>query len=346
MKLALLVSLLGLAVCGQAAQRKNKQQPQAKAQIPDFLKTDYFKLPADLEISIWAHSPQLMNPTNMDIDSKGRIWVTEGMNYRRSKLRPAGDRIVVLTDSNGDGKADKSQTFYQGKELSTPLGIAVIGNEIYVAVPPNIIKFTDVDGNGIFTPGKDKKEVFLSGFPNINHDHNLHSLTAGPDGDFYFNVGNAARWKVIGKDGRRMERDKKSSDGHVYVQGAAFRIRPDGTKLQVIGHNLRNSYEQVVTSTGDVFNNDNDDTESCRTSWLMRYGNAGFTSADGKRSWRADKRPGQPTPLAHWHQADPGVMPHGDIYGTGAPTGIAFYENGALPKKYRGLLISAEAARN
>ena len=52
---------------------------------------------------------------------------------------------------------------------------------------------------------------------------------------------------------------KPSADGHVYIGGATYRVRPDGTDLEVIGHNYRNSYEQTVTSFGDVFQNDNDD---------------------------------------------------------------------------------------
>ena len=124
-----------------------------------------------------------------------------------------------------------------------------------------------------------------------------------------------------------------------------MRIRPDGTGLEPIGHNFRNSYEQTVTSFGDVFQNDNDDPPACRTTWLMPYGNAGFSSADGKRSWRVDQRPGQSIRVAEWRQEDPGVMPAGDVYGNGAPTGIAYYENGAIDDIYPdGLLLSCESA--
>ena len=56
--------------------------------------------------------------------------------------------------------------------------------------------------------------------------------------------------------------------------------------------------------------------------------------------------PGQSIPTAEWRQEDPGVIPSGDVYGGGAPTGIVFNEGDGLGKKYRGLLLSAEAARN
>ena len=85
---------------------------------------------------------------------------------------------------------------------------------------------------------------------------------------------------------------------------------------------------------------------ACRTTWLMRYANAGYSSADGKRSWQADKRPGQSIPAAHWHQDDPGVIPYGDLYGAGSPTGMVVYEGDALGPRYRGMLLSCDAGRN
>ena len=63
---------------------------------------------AELEITLWADSPLLANPTNFDVDASGRIWVTEGVNYRRSKTRDGGDQVVVLEDTDLDGVADKS----------------------------------------------------------------------------------------------------------------------------------------------------------------------------------------------------------------------------------------------
>ena len=138
----------------------------------------------------------------------------------------------------------------------------------------------------------------------------------------------------------------RSDDGHVYVGGFSARMQPDGTGVEILGFNFRNSYEQTVTSFGDIFHNDNDDPPACRTSYLMEYGNFGFFSRDGKRYWQADRRPGQSIPTAEWRQEDPGVIPAGDVYGGGAPTGIVFNEGDGLGEKYRGLLLSAEAARN
>ena len=123
---------------------------------------------------------------------------------------------------------------------------------------------------------------------------------------------------------------KPSSDGQVYLGGVAFRVNQDGSGLRPIGHNFRNSYEQAVSSLGDVFQNDNDDPPASRTAWLMEYGNMGFTSRNGLRKWSSDKMTGQTTQVAEWRQEDPGVVPAGDVYG-GVPHWYSF-----LRKWYHG----------
>lgn len=321
---------------------------------PQLVPADNFDVPGDLEVTVWATSPMLLNPTNMDTDEYGRIWVTEGVNYRRHKdRRKEGDRVVVLQDTDRDGKADKSHTFVQDPELIAPLGIAVFDNQIVVSQPPHLIIYTDVDRDLKFDPKKDKRENLLSGFFGNNHDHSLHAVVAGPDGKWYFNHGNTGadftthdgvRYRIGGPywEGSKLS-GAKSDDGRVWTGGFAARMNPDGTGLTMIGHGFRNSYEHCVTSFGDVYQNDNDDPPACRTTWLMEGGFLGFFSRDGLRHWKADQRVGQTIPEAHWRQHDPGTLPPGDVYGRGSPTGIAFYEHGALPKKYNGLLLSAEA---
>ena len=309
-----------------------------------------------LEVTLWAQSPMFYNPANMDVDKDGRIWVAEGVNYRSHYDRkPEGDRIMVLEDTDGDGKADKEWPFVQEEFLRCPMGVAVIDNKVVVSMTPDMIVYTDVNRNLKFDPEIDKREVLLTGFNGRVHDHSLHSVTVGPDGQWYWNAGNcgaiftdrSGRTFRIGSSYMTKEAaGLKSDDGHVYVGGFTARMNPDGSMVQVIGHNYRNSYEQTITSFGDVFQNDNDDPPAARTTFVMEYGNAGFSSFDGQRSWGADRRPGQSTPIAEWRQEDPGTMPSGDVYGGGAPTGIAYYENGALGNKYQGMLLSCEPARN
>ncbi|MEN9632660.1 MAG: hypothetical protein RL077_1064 [Verrucomicrobiota bacterium] len=335
-----------------------------------YIPTDMFALPDDLEVTLWARTPLFRNPSNIDIDAQGRVWIAEAFNYRRHAGRdPEGDRIMVIEDTDGDGKADKSSVFVQEKSLLAPLGVAVIDNKIYVSCAPDLIVYTDVNRDGKFDPAIDKREVLLTGFDGRNHDHSLHSVTFGPDGKLYFNHGNAGA-KFTDRSGRTFrngshydpgksgggipQNDQRppeyagqaSDDGHVYVGGTAFRMNPDGTQVEPIGFNFRNSYEQTVTSFGDVFHNDNDDPPAARTSYLQEYGNLGFNSRTGVRSWSADKRPGQTTQIAEWRQEDPGTVSAGDVYGNGAPTGIVTYEGDELGAKWRGVLLSCETSRN
>ena len=321
----------------------------------DHYPADEFVLPDDLEVKLWAKSPLFYNPTNMDIDFKGRIWVAEGRNYRRKNTQPEGDRIMVVEDKDGDGTAESSHVFVQEKTFFSPLGIAVVDNKIIVSQPPDLIVYTDVNRNARFEEGIDQREVLLTGFSGANHDHSLHSVTVGPNGQYYFNHGNKGS-QVTDKDGWQLNAGSfygmkqisgtPSSDGQIYTGGVALRVNQDGTGMRPIGHNFRNSYEQAVSSLGDVFQNDNDDPQACRTTWLMEYGNLGFTSKNGLRNWRADQMPDQTTAVAEWRQEDPGVIPAGDVYGGGSPTGIAFYENGIMEDRFGGYIISCEPARN
>ncbi|WP_247237693.1 PVC-type heme-binding CxxCH protein [Telluribacter sp. SYSU D00476] len=323
--------------------------------------------PADLDVTLWAEAPLFYNPTNMDIDARGRVWVTEAVNYRdfntkpgeRLSHRPKGDRVVILEDKDGDGKAESSKVFVEDSLLTAPLGIAVIGNKVIVSCAPNLLVYTDEDGDD----RPDRREVLLTGFGGYDHDHSLHAVVAGPDGRWYFNTGNAGPHVVTDRSGWTLRSgslytggtpynkenggNMKSDDGRVWVGGLALRVNPDGTGLKVLGHNFRNSYELALDSYGNMWQNDNDDQViTCRTSFLPENGNAGYFSADGTRYWQADRRPGQDIFTSHWHQEDPGVMPAGDNTGAGSPTGVLYYEGDALGPQYRGTLLSCEAGRN
>jgi putative membrane-bound dehydrogenase-like protein len=345
-----------------------KQDPTGDARAPDTSKdlSERFWLPEGLEATLWAESPQLYNPTNIDIDAQGRIWVVEAVNYRdfnnppgERLNHPRGERIVILEDRDHDGRADTSKVFVQDEELTSPLGIAVLDDRVVVSSSPSIIVYRDTDGDD----KADRKEVFLTGFGGVDHDHGVHAVTAGPGGRWYFNTGNAGPHLVTDSSGWTLRAGSiytggtpyhtfnqpglVSDDGHIYTGGVALRIGRDGRGLEVLSHNYRNPYELAVDSYGRLWTNDNDDqVVACRTLWVMPHSNAGYFSANGTRTWKADRRPGQNNFTAHWHQEDPGVIPAGDNTGAGAPTGITVYESDRLGKEYRGMILSADAGRN
>lgn len=340
------------------------------------------ELGKDLKIEVWATSPLLYSPVAMDTDAQGRMWLTEGIEYSYTPVRwrvAAGKSIIVVSDTDGDGKADKSHVFVTEKFIRhAPLGIAVFDNKVVLSATPSIIIYTDVNRNAVFEPGIDKREVFLTGFRGGGHDHSLHAVVGSPSGQWYFSYGNCGA-DVRTKDGRRFISGSyyqnaramgvKSSDGHLYIGGLAMRINPDGTGLSVIGHNLRNTHDMAVNSFGDVHQNDNDDPPHCRATWLMEYGNLGYADLfDGGRSWQETAKSWEaigvgkgatPRPfdwsghsqrrnrhtLSHWRETYPGTIPPGTIYGSGSPVGAAFYEGDALGPNMRGTFLSCEMVR-
>lgn len=328
-----------------------------------------FAVAPGLEAFVWARSPLFFNPTSIDVDARGRVFVLEAVDYRAFNTKAArplwhdgGDRVVVLEDTDGDGAADASHVFVQDEDLVAPLGIAVVGNRVYVSCSPALLVYTDTDGDARFDPAVDRKERLLSGFGGFDHDHSLHAVVVGPDGRLHFPVGNAGPHVVTDRSGFTLRSGSfytggsphnatntpglASDDGRVWVGGLALRVGTDGRGLEVVGHNFRNPMGLAVDSFGNFWQSDNDDEISCRVSFLMEGGSGGYASSDGARSWSAERRPGQPIPVAHWRQEDPGVMPAGDVYGPGSPTGMAFYENGALGEEPLGLLLACEAGRN
>lgn len=327
-----------------------------------------------LKIEVWATSPQLFTPVTMDIDPKGRAWVVEGVDYGRGRTLGDGTSIVVISDTDGDGKADESHVFVAEPNVRTaPLGIGVFDNVIVLSATPDIIVYTDVDRDGKFDPKIDKREVFLTGFQGGGHDHTLHAVVGSPSGQWYFSYGNkGANIKTV--DGRHFVSNCyygnpaqcgiDSSDGHRYIGGAAMRINPDGTGLNVVGHNFRNTHDMVVNSFGDVYQNDNDDPSHCRATWLMEYGNLGYSDLiDGTKSWEEiaksweEQRPTDNDPpgyvavhgkgvirssASHWRENYPGTIPPGDVYGAGSPTGVTFIEGDELGAEFRGTYLACD----
>ena len=309
-----------------------------------------FEAPEGASVTLWAESPQLFNPTAIDVDPHGRVWVAEAVNYRRwggrnpGRDHSSGDRIVILEDTDGDGAADSSKVFVQDADLTAPLGICVLGSRVFVSCSPNIFVYVDEDGDDV----PERRETFLTGFGGFDHDHGVHSVVAGDDGWLYIAAGNAGPHIVTGADGFTVRSGSiytggspynsrnypglVSDDGQVWVGGIMLRVRPDGTGLAVIADNFRNQYEIARDAYGNLYTEDNDDdgNRGCRTVWIAEGADHGYFSADGSRSWRADQRPEQDTQTAHWHADDPGVVPTWTINGAGGPTGVCVYESGPL----------------
>ena len=310
------------------------------------------KVADGLDVALFASEPMMSNPTNMDIDDKGRVWITEGYNYRYNlhpgqPVKEAGDRILILEDTNGDGKADTSKVFYQDTLINAALGICVLGNKVIVSCSPYVFLLTDSNGDD----KADKKEVLFEGIGGYQHDHAIHAFTFGPDGKLYFNFGNAGDSIKDGHGNviRDTEGNAVNGSGKPYRQGMIFRCDMDGSNFEVLANNFRNNYEVAVDAFGNMWQSDNDDdgNRGVRINYILEYGNYGYTDEMTGAGWRSRRVNMEDSiPLQHWHLNDPGVVPNLLQTGSGSPTGMLIYEGDLLPEQFQGQMIHSDPGHN
>jgi putative membrane-bound dehydrogenase-like protein len=355
MKQALVGSILIAAALGASASEAKPERGYGREAALQELKK--MTTAEGVEVTLFASEPQLVNPANMDIDARGRVWITEGANYRLfqkwGKLRPDGDRIVILEDTSGDGAADNAKTFYQGDDVNTALGICVLGNKVIVSCSPKIMVFTDANGDD---KADGPPQILFNGMGGVDHDHGAHAFVFGPDGKLYFNMGNDGK-QLKTADGKEFVVDMAGNEvtgkGKPYRQGMVFRCNPDGSELETLGWNFRNNYEVSVDSFGTLWQSDNDDdgNKSVRINYVMEFGNFGYVDELSGAGWgdawkkanQGRKLPDAEKPRFHWHMDDPGVVPTLLVTGAGSPTGITIYEGTLLPKKFHNQMIHCDA---
>jgi putative membrane-bound dehydrogenase-like protein len=300
------------------------------------------------DVATFAAEPLLLSPSSIDIDARGRVWVAEIVNYRgHAGKRPAGDRILILEDLNGDGVAEKQTVFYEGKDCVSPHGVTVLGNRVIVSAGDHVMLLTDENNDD----KADRSEVIFTGIHGVQHDHGIHAFHFGPDGKLYFNFGNEGFELKDGKGqpitdaaGNVIACNRKP-----YQQGCIFRCDPDFTNLETVAWNFRNNWECNVDSYGAVWQSDNDDdgNKGVRINFVMEYGNYGYKDEMTGDHWqRGDAKTDLDVQIAHWHLLDPGVVPNLLQTGGGSPTGICIYEGDLLPKAFHGQMIHCDAGPN
>ena len=315
--------------------------------------TTQFDIHPELDVELFAAEPLMANPSNIDVDSQGRVWVCEVMNYRQKIAngdipeRTEGDRIIVVEDTDGDGAADKTHVFYQGRDIDSAHGICVLGSSALVSANDSVFYLHDDDGD----LKADRKELLFTGIEGVQHDHGIHAFVFGPDGKLYFNFGNAGG-KICDAEGKividRAGNEVKATV-RPYQQGMVFRCNLDGSDFETLAWNFRNNWEVAVDSFGTMWQSDNDDdgNRATRINYVMPYGNYGFRDEFRGHGWR-DERTGmnEEIPLKHWHLADPGVMPNLLQTGAGSPTGMCVYEGDMLPEVFHNQMIHCDAGPN
>ncbi|HTN73694.1 MAG TPA: PVC-type heme-binding CxxCH protein [Pirellulaceae bacterium] len=171
-------ALLAISATPVWAQRdlKDIPSPDPELERKTFIVADGF------EVNLWAGDPQIAKPIHSNFDEKGRLWIASSEVYPQIKPgQPATDKILVLEDTDGDGKADKTTVFADG--LLIPTGVLPGDGGCYVANSTELIHLKDTDGDG----KADQRRVVLSGFGTEDTHHLLHTLRWGHDGQFYMN---------------------------------------------------------------------------------------------------------------------------------------------------------------
>ena len=189
-----------------------------------------FKIPEGFEIQLFASEPDIQKPVNISFDAKGRMWVTQSFDYPLPAPGKATDRISILEDTNGDGKADKFTHF--NDTLDIPVGVYPMNDGAISFSIPYVYKFTDANGDGkadgsnnMFGPfGYSDTHGMVSNFIR-GYDGWIHachgftnlSVIAGADGDSIRMIsGNTFRFKI---DGSRVE---QTTFGQVNPFGLAY----------------------------------------------------------------------------------------------------------------------------
>ena len=194
------------------------------------------------EVNLFAAEPMLANPTHMVWDSRGRLWVTCSWAY--PQLKPgavANDKIIILEDTDGDGRADKSTVFADG--LYIPTGIELANGGCYVAQSPDLFFFKDTDGDDV----ADVKEVALTGFGIEDSHHSIHAYRRGPDGWIYFQEGIFLHTQVETQYG--VVRN---------FNGGVYQFHPRSGELRVFAKiNVGNPWGHVFDRWGQSFLVDN-----------------------------------------------------------------------------------------
>jgi mono/diheme cytochrome c family protein/glucose/arabinose dehydrogenase len=184
-----------------AADSKTKPLPEVKTNYsssnkkngsPSYLKGEEavktLAVPAGYKVELFASEetfPDLAKPVRIAFDNRGRLWVATMPSYpawRPGDAKP-DDKIIILEDADGDGKADKQTVFARGLHL--PLSFEFAPEGVYLSQSSHLELLRDADGDGI----ADKREVILSGFDDHDTHHAIHAFQSDPSGAFYMGEG-------------------------------------------------------------------------------------------------------------------------------------------------------------
>ena len=184
----------------KAADRQTRKLPPVKTNFqlsetsgnPEYLygqdALDKLVVAPGYKIELFASEQEfkdLAKPVQISFDNQGRLWVAtmpSYPHYRPGDEKP-NDKLLILEDTDGDGRADKQTTFAEGLHL--PVGFEFAPEGVYVSQGTNLVLLTDRDGDD----KADTKEIVLSGFDDHDTHHGIHAFCADPSGAIYMGEG-------------------------------------------------------------------------------------------------------------------------------------------------------------
>jgi putative heme-binding domain-containing protein len=234
------LSVFGLVLLGLGWSDARGAQPGSVADLPSpdvAAEKAGFVVPEGFEIDLFASEPMIQKPVQMNWDSAGRLWVVSSTTYPHIEVgAAAADQVVVLEDTDGDGKADKSTVFAEGLHIPT----AVIPGDggAYVANSTELIFLKDTNGD----LKADEKTILLSGFGTEDTHHLLHTLRFGPEGLLYFLQSIYIHSHIETPHGVRR-----------LMGGGVWEFRPETRRLEVLSKGLINPWGFEFDRWGQSF---------------------------------------------------------------------------------------------
>jgi putative heme-binding domain-containing protein len=268
-----------------------------------------FKCAPGWRAEIVAQAPAIQAPSVLCCAPDGRIFMGEDPNDMGSPTDKPGDRIVCIYP---DGKI---KVF--ANNLYGVFGMQYLDGKLYVHHSPKFSVFDDDHGVGVNRVdliASDNPHPWLPSF----NDHIPSGIRLAMDGYFYITTGDKGILGAVGTDGRKLE-----------MRGGIFRMRPDGTGLEVYCTGTRNHMEAAINSEDEMFTLDNTDDGGGWWTRLTHMVDGGYYG------YPFDFKPQRPYTL--WMMTDFGNA-------GGAPTGALCYNEDALPQEYRGNLFLCDWA--
>jgi putative heme-binding domain-containing protein len=266
----LMIFPLMLLITGMVKEDERKDNPDNDPQS----ELASFQIAEGFEVTLFAAEPMVVKPIQMNWDTEGRLWVVSSTAYPHLKTgEEANDKISVLEDTDGDGKADKSTVFAEG--LLTPTGILPGDGGVYVANSTEILHFQDTDGDG----KADQKRKVLTGFGTADTHHLIHTFRWGPEGLLYFNQSIYIYSHVETPSGiKRLE------------GGGVWQLRPQTLELDVYAKGFINPWGLQFDRWGQSFLTDGAGNEGIN----YAFPGATFVTAPGAERIIRGLNPGQP----------------------------------------------------